>query len=320
MLLRKQRCVGFTLVELLVVIAIIAMLVVLLLPAVQTAREAARRAQCLNHLKQIGLALQMHHSAKEHFPPGHYSPPPPVGVSCLDGSEATWLTYILPYLEESAAYDQIDWDFGFGCGRNQVVTKLFFSTAHCPSDKEAKLNWEGAEGSGSGWAKGNYVANNGIGPMREWSTTQRNDALPPVSREGGVFYMNSDLRIAKILDGMSKTVMVSEIRTSEPSDSRGVMHYPECCLYHHNRTPNSLVPDEIRQGCVDQPRTPCITSSTAWNNRALIATARSYHSGGVNVNLGDGSVRFVSETIGLATWQALCTPQGAAGEVILSQF
>jgi prepilin-type processing-associated H-X9-DG protein len=298
-------------VELLVVIAIIGILIALLLPAVQAAREAARRSQCTNNLKQIGLGLHMHHDRDKYFPPGHYSPQG--GTSCNNGSEATWVTYILPFLEQEPAYDQIDWNYGFGCGQNQVVTDLFLTTFHCPSDKKPA--------SSSTFARGNYVANNGIGPMREWTITQGANALPPVSREGGVFYMNSNIAIAELLDGTSQTAMVSEIRVAKPGDFRGVMHYPENPLYHHNYTPNTLVPDEIRSSlCVTEIRVPCIGTSTAWNNRAVIMTARSYHPGGVNLALGDGSVRFVQETIQLDIWRAICTPKAAAGEPVVGSF
>ncbi len=312
---RKWFFRGFTLVELLVVIAIIGILIALLLPAVQAAREAARRSQCTNNLKQIGLALHMHHDRYKYFPPGHYANPAG-NVSCSNGNEATWFTYILPFLEQSAAYDQIDWKAAFGCGANQVVTNLFFSTVHCPSDKKPE--------SSSTYARSNYVANNGIGPMKEWCMkSQAATARPPISREGGVFYINSNMAIAELLDGTSNTAMVCEIRVSKPGDFRGVMHYPEDPLYHHNYTPNSLVPDQIRTAfCTagNDPRIPCIGAFTAYNNRNMTVTARSYHPGGVNLALGDGSVRFVGETINIDVWKALCTPKSAVGEVIVGQY
>ncbi len=114
------------------VIAIIGILIALLLPAVQAG--VRRRSQCTNNLKQIGLALHMHHDRDKHFPPGHYARKT-AGVSCANGSGDLVHVYP-PFLEQSAAYDQIDWKLAFGCGANQVVTNLFFSTVHCPSDKK----------------------------------------------------------------------------------------------------------------------------------------------------------------------------------------
>ncbi len=317
----RSKIKGFTLVELLVVIAIIGILIALLLPAVQAAREAARRSQCTNNLKQIGLALHMHHDRDKYFPPGHYANPAG-NVSCANGNEATWVTYILPFLEQSAAYDQIDWKAAFGCGANTVVTTLAFSTMNCPSDRKP----EAATGPGStaAYARSNYVANNGIGPMKEWCMKSQTAAQrPPNSREGGVFFINSDMAIAELLDGTSNTAMVCEIRVSKAGDFRGVMHYPEAPLYHHNYTPNSLVPDGIRKAHCDvgnDPRIPCIGAFTACNNRSMTLTARSYHPGGVNLALGDGSVRFVAETLNIDVWKALCTPKSAVGEVVGGQF
>ena len=306
------RRIGFTLVELLVVIAIIGILIALLLPAVQAAREAARRSQCTNNLKQIALGLHMHHDRDKNFPCGHYGPPG--GTNCANGSEAEWVTYILPFIEMGAAYDQLDWTLGFGCGGNTVVVSQPIKTFFCPSDKES-------EPSLGSYARGNYVANNGIGPMAEWTVPQGVAALPPLSREGGLFYFNSDYKIAQIIDGTSQTAMVSEVRTAPPNDFRGVMHYPEGPFYHHNYTPNSLVPDQMRGAlCVNTVREPCVGVFTAWNNRSMIHTARSNHPGGVNLALADASVRFVAETIDVNIWQALCTPKAAVGEVVVGEF
>lgn len=318
---RRKPRMGFTLVELLVVIAIIGILIALLLPAVQAAREAARRSSCTNNLKQLGLALHMHHDRDKTFPPGHYSPPQ--GTSCSNGSEATWWTYILPFLEQSSAYDSINWDHGFGCGGNSVVRGHLFETAQCPSDRRSEGS-QSAIGWSGDWVRSNYVANNGIGPMAEWCVVRQDvSQLPPRSREGGLFYINSDLPIAEMHDGTSQTAMVSEIRVSYPGDFRGVMHYPEAPLYHHNYTPNSLVPDQIRTPhceAGDQRLVPCQGAFAAWNQRQMIQTARSFHPGGVNLAMGDGSVHFISETIGINVWQALCTPKRVEGEVIVSDF
>ncbi len=301
------RAAGFTLVELLVVIAIIGVLVALLLPAVQSAREAARRTQCMNNLKQIGLALHQHHRANGELPYGHKF----TGSGADDdGAEATWYTAILNYVEEGNLFDKIDWSRGFGHSAeqpshpNNFVTDLTLPLFTCPSNSRVDP-WNGF------WARGSYVANNGIGPMSE------NDLADlPLTREGGVFYLNSNMPFRKIRDGTSNTAMISEIINVEGSDCRGIMHYPEGPLYHHNRTPNSSAPDELRgiwngmPWCVDTPEAPCIATSNWWTDRGLIMSARSHHPGGVNLALGDGSVHFMVDSIDLDNWQALSTPAG----------
>jgi len=316
---------GFTLVELLVVITIIGILIGLLLPAVQSAREAARRAECSNNLKQIGLALHLHHEQHGWFPPGHFWPDtdPPCSGS-TDGAEACWPTYLLPYMEQGNLYDDIEWDLSFGhahsTGANVDVTSQMLPTFRCPSCPRIKP-WENC------YARGSYVANNGFGPMEDniLADIPVERPVPGTSvtshYAAGVFYLNSETQVADIRDGTSNTAFVCEIRLVEGNDFRGVMHYPEGPLYHHNRTPNSLVPDEIRdEYCIDVAEAPCTGAFTAWNDRVLIMTARSYHPGGVNLLLGDGSVRFVQESIASNTWWALATPKPVEGEEPIGAF
>ena len=303
-IVRKRT--GFTLVELLVVIAIIGVLVALLLPAVQTAREAARRSSCTNNLKQLGMGLHIFHDTNLRLPAGTVWEP---GVTNgnTKGCEATWLTHLLPYIEQENLYKTGDFNQGFGQGGaghpNNTITTSFLKVTRCPSDVHPVIicSWS----TSVAWARGNYVANNGIGPMTETTTIDTN------SRPQGVFMLQSRNRFADISDGTTNTVFLSELLKSPGNDWRGVMHYPEGSLYQHNQTPNSPVPDEFRQGmCLSILRAPCVPTSTSWNPKRITLTARSLHPNGVMALIGDGSVRFVANNVALATWKALSSPQG----------
>jgi prepilin-type processing-associated H-X9-DG protein len=254
--------------------------------------------QCSNNLKQIGLAMHMHHESKGVFPMGHYW-----SGDYANGSDATWITYLLPYLEQQGLYENIDWTGGLGqTTSDAAICKTPIPTFICPSNDPFGLVDNGF------FARGTYAANNGIGPMEDCTTT-------PNNRMAGVFFLNSKTRAADVADGLSNTVFVAEIIAVSGEDFRGVLHYPEGPLYHHNYTPNSPVPDEIRENkCVSTTNAPCDGSLFQWwNPRKLTMTARSNHGGGVNVLLGDGSSCFLSDNLTLDIWQALATPKG--GEI-----
>jgi prepilin-type N-terminal cleavage/methylation domain-containing protein/prepilin-type processing-associated H-X9-DG protein len=314
---------AFTLVELLVVITIIGILIALLLPAVQAAREAARRMQCGNNVKQIGLAMHAHHEAKGAFPVGHYYYVDKWGMpENIKGTSATWITYLLAYIEQGNVFAMMDWNANFGnatsTNANGEVAMTPLVTLQCPSNEVVKP-WADV------FARGNYAANNGFGPMKECTPLvlpiqQRTYTLNGVTVTGpkvaGAFYINSKMSAAEIKDGLSNTAFVSEICTVPGEDIRGVLHYPEGPIYHHNYTPNSSAPDLIRTGsCVNVPFAPCDPSNASnYESRNILMTARSLHPGGVNLLLGDGSVRFVSDSVALVIWQALSTPDRLEGE------
>jgi prepilin-type N-terminal cleavage/methylation domain-containing protein/prepilin-type processing-associated H-X9-DG protein len=305
---------GFTLIELLVVIAIIAVLIGLLLPAVQKVREAAARAKCANNLKQIGLALHNHHDALMRLPPGSVFPGPTTPLTL--GQETVWVLHMLGYLEQQNLVNTGNPNSptnGAG-GPNATIMATFVPVFQCPSDVTVGLT---GVGTTKFRARGNYVANSGVGPMTEYN------APPNPARPTGVFFLNSQTKLTDIRDGASNTLFVSEVRKVPTpgegvagGDCRGNLHYPEGSLFQFNRTPNSPVPDEVRTGyCTNTvPEAPCVATFPSFSPKSLIITARSPHPGGVNAVMGDGSVRFVRNGIALDAWQAMSSPQG--GEVV----
>lgn len=293
---------GFTLIELLVVIAIIAVLIALLLPAVQQAREAARRSQCKNNLKQLGVALHNYHDTFRALPPG--------AIQVFETNaqnEATWISMILPYIDQQPLYSRANFSSCFGCvsspgNPSYEIVSPAIPVMRCPSDKEVGL-WIGA------YRHGNYAANAGIGALRSVTTPK------DPTRTSGPFTMNSKTEFRDFTDGTSNTLIVAELMNTDTTDVRGVMHYPEGPLYEHDRTPNSGIPDGVRSGsCVSITRAPCVGTHGAYNDRQITITPRSQHVGGVQVLMGDGSGRFISENISLTIWQGLGTHD--KGEVI----
>ncbi len=312
---------AFTLIELLVVIAIIAVLIGLLLPAVQKVREAAARLKCQNNLKQHGIAIHNYHDTNEMLPPGSIGLPRPCTGAAADSNfaESTWITWLLPFVEQDSLWRTGDRNRSFGSVHapghpNRQISSTPLKLFQCPSAPEVGLTTDPGVYTTPVIARGNYAANNGLGPLREYC-----DAEPPMTRMAGVFFFNSRMRFGSIADGTSQTVFVTEILAIPGTDIRGTMHYSEGSLYHHNRTPNTTVPDEVRQRmCTSIPDAPCIEAYPDWGSRRLIMSARSRHSGGVNAVMGDGSVKFVQNGISLQTWQAVSSPAG--GEIVGSDW
>lgn len=336
---RKSRGTdGFTLIELLVVTAIIGLLVALLLPAVQAARESARKAQCSNNLKQIGLALQAYHAAHNSFPYeiSDYSPPPSVRPpTTVPGIVEAYsaLARILPYLEQQTIYSAINFDIEMYPGpdtpnpTNATVFQVSLSVYLCPSDGLDRVGTHGT----------NYRGNFGVGPAPN-TTGESPDG------GNGFFNLPVTLNAGSFTDGMSHTAAYSErligsgrgpgiperdfgnlgiSNNPSPYESNADYALAWCRVaaatafpysqqagytwliskrgtttYCHAQEPNGPIPDAI-------PGVP-----QAWG----IVTARSSHHGGVNVLMADGSVRFVTDGIARSVWRALGSRNG--GELV----
>jgi len=279
---------GFTLVELLVVITIIGILIALLLPAVQAAREAARRMSCSNNLKQIGLALHMHHDAKHCLPDGW------TGYDSQDGPLFNgapgwgWAAYIMPYMEQTALYNSLTHvDLSVTDDQNRLARETPIKMFRCPSDIGSDLSDLG----GYQAATSNYI---GV-----FGSIELHDAVEAVVGGGqclgdGVFYHNSRLRFRDLRDGLSRTFMVGERGTKEDYYSTWVGLFPGA-----DHAPARLV------GVAASP--PNATADEPHN-------FSSRHPTGTHFLLADGSVRLISEHINTTAYHALCTRNG--GEVI----
>lgn len=300
---------GFTLIELLVVIAIIAVLIALLLPAVQQAREAARRSQCKNNLKQLGLAMHNYHDNFSVFPFGCITAIngaiPAPGTS---NSRQNWFHMILPYVDQAPLYMIIspriqNNEFPGGWPEATTIISVF----QCPSDPaNPKITNQGFHG--------NYLPCHG---------SSHSGANATFAVTNGLFYPLSRTSMRSVTDGTSNTIMFSEIKLQAdnagaplgagnvvcgaPHDLRGRYHN----TYHGNATfstirpPNTLVGD-VMQYCQGTTNVPCRACSSG----NIEIHARSWHTGGVHATMADGAVRFISDNINTATFNALGTISG----------
>ena len=331
--MKQHRRHGFTLIELLVVIAIIAVLIALLLPAVQQAREAARRIQCQNNIKQMGLALHNYLDIHTTFPP-----------SFCFSTAGSWSVHgrILPYLDQASAYSQVRLDLDWANPINEAthVAQLRVPTYICPSDPYGdRMHFAGPD-------EGNIRPHNYGVNFGTWKV------YDPITNSGGdgIFYPNSKTRAGDIYDGTSNTLLVGEVKTYQPyfrntadpgpnapstvsfvtgfsgeakygpglDDNAGHTEWCDGPVHQSGFTttftPNTKVPfpDGGINYDIDYNSRYEGTSTTQTTYASI--TSRSYHVGVVNVGLADGSTRTVSSNVDRQIWRALGTRIG--GEVV----
>jgi len=287
---------GFTLVELLVVITVIGILISLLLPGVQAAREAARRMQCSNNLKQTALAMHSYCSVTGALPSGLILGP-------LD-KEITCLTLLLPYVEEQNVADIFDFNRRVYDAVNARATKTQLSVFQCPSDN--------ARGRTLGsFARSNVAVCFGTAGLCATCTVSDMYGSSPKFITDGAFQFEQARGLEEFSRGTSNTVMLSEVLSGKADsgtviDLRGAWAYMYGDYYTHIDTPNSSTGDVEFPGnyCVAEADMPCGTyqgmNVYLWHN-----VARSRHSNGVNVAFADGHVNFVPNLIDLAVWKAM---------------
>ena len=330
---------GFTLIELLVVIAIIAVLIALLLPAVQAAREAARRAQCTSNLKQIGLAIANYESAAGCLVSGYISTNRPHGWPGVPGYDPDphtndngpgwgWLALLLPQIEQAPLANAINFNLPTWVADNGTVVLVQINVYLCPSANDPTATCPMVDANvnllpvaNQYFARANYQYNMG------WNDTS---ILPPNTNYddhvlgcNGPIYRNSHVLYAGVSDGLSNTVVASE-KTPYLADASWVGIIPGYRHFAYNAFasagtggigvnydyPGALLAAHSGPSLYEDPVVIHPPNSPLGHTDEMYAL----HPGGANVLLGDGSVRFIKQSINLLTWQALCSRAG--GEVV----
>jgi prepilin-type N-terminal cleavage/methylation domain-containing protein len=320
---------GFTLVELLVVIAIIGVLVALLLPAVQAARESARRMSCVNNLRQIGIALHNHHDVFGTFPPGGITN----GTCCSTQSGPTWTIFILPYVEQQALYDRYDQTQSNEHANNAFVRTSFVKGYSCPSDALIKRLIVPASGPGNSlndqYMTGSYRAMAGVTDGLGWFDAECGRIYPLGQR--GVLHSSSDPkyptpysggysappynkeRIANITDGTSNTLMVGEYYTSPKSSPSRTTFW--AYTYTSFNQSEVVLPPQSRQLYADFDKCVNACPNCVGTSNPCKRSWGSNHPQTINFVMADSSIRPISTNIDMLQFAALATIE--SGELVI---
>jgi prepilin-type N-terminal cleavage/methylation domain-containing protein/prepilin-type processing-associated H-X9-DG protein len=331
----RPRKAGFTLIELLVVIAIIAILIGLLLPAVQKVREAAGRMRCQNNMKQMALACHSYHSSNGKLPPAvQFTASETNYHDSASNFGPNWVVLVLPYIEQSNLYNSVSTsidaymttgDSGWRSIRGGMIPSML-----CPSDANNHMKlWPGGPTGLTDWGRGNYGCNafgihgggstgwsstlNGASPLSGTDPFYQDPSIPAGTPAGGVMCINWGAALTQIPDGTSTTIMINELRIGAEvgtTDCRGTwaLGLPGGSVVCAQASWDCRVPnnkddqaDDVGNDSTNAPLKGMGACVGPYNQ----AEARSRHPGGVNVALCDGSVRFIRNDVAEFQWWAL---------------
>lgn len=265
---RVSRRRGFTLVELLVVIAIISILVSMMLPAVQATRETARRCSCQNNMTQLGLALHNYEFAHQALPPGVVNPDGPIR-SLPVGKDVGWIVQALPYLESATIYEHFDQQAGAYADVNAEVRKLPLAFLECPSQ------WDP------------FTDDNGVAARSSYVGVHHNQESPIDDSNNGLLFLNSAVRYVDILDGSSRTLLVSEALT-DPQEALGWPSGTRATLRNTGSIAMRRITNVASESAEQDAEKPSPT---------YVGGLSSAHPGVVVAAFADGSTRFLSEDL-----------------------
>jgi len=326
---------AFTLIELLVVVGIIAVLIALLLPAVQSARGSMRRLQCANNMKQLGMAIHNYHSIYNSIVPGRIWKTLPSGnfpTSFVGTPDTPWCVLMLPEIEQQALFNAFNFSLGTegpspttpaaGFFANSTVMGTRVGVFQCPADSvrtfQMPTSFKGGALSGPILTKGNYAVSWGNTNWQQAAivTTVTTNYLQ------SAFGHNGQLHFGSVTDGLSTTVFMAELLQADTNDVRGLLWstMPGGGSFMTRFTPNATqdylgaaVGGDQLNFCTNDPdhKLPCVGGVSDNNG---FAGARSRHAGGINTLWGDGSVHFVKNSIDAQIWIAINSIQ--AGEIV----